>query len=103
LRPLEQSNRPSSAPRKLAIPNSLSIPTQPPFRLAHSPEKYIKSQLHDSQSLPSIEIIDNATGDSSLSSYPNLSRSNSSDGSFTDEEQEDIVGERVCSQNLFFL
>ena len=60
--------------------------------LARSPERYIKSQLHDTHS---VETMDSVTGDSSLSSNQNLSRSVSSEASFTDED-EDSSGERVC-------
>ncbi|CAF3803728.1 unnamed protein product [Rotaria sordida] len=69
--------------------NSRQLPPRPPPR----PENYLKSQISDWNSIPSLDIIDNITGDSSLSSNLNLSQCNSSDVSFTDEE-EDYEAER---------
>jgi hypothetical protein len=80
--------RTAKKPAKLPPSLPLETPHQPSPPLPSSPEKYIKSQVHDLQSLPSIEAGDSATGDSSLSSNPNLSPQNSSDASFTDEEEE---------------
>jgi hypothetical protein len=91
-----QAPRTSKKPAKLPPSFSLETPHQPsPPPLPSSPEKFIQSQVHDLQSLPSIEAGDSAAGDSSLSSNPNLSPQNSSDASFTDEEAEESGSERV--------
>ena len=80
----EPSARPSnSKPGRLSIPNSLIIPIQPPIQSGVSPERFIKSQTHDNF----MERADSVTGDSSLSSNPRLSPSNSSEASFSDEEE----------------
>ncbi|CAF4538087.1 unnamed protein product [Rotaria sp. Silwood1] len=70
-------------------PNSRQPPPRPPPR----PENYLKSQISDWNSAPSIDTTDSIAGDSSLSSNLNLSRCNSSDVSFSDEE-EDYEAER---------
>ena len=78
--------------------NENSFPSTPP-RPPPRPEKYLKSQLCSWNSVPTFDPVDSTTGDSSLSSNPNLSRRSSSDVSFSDEEA-DFVSERVC---LIFL
>jgi len=89
--------------RKLSTSDSLPNPHQPPpSRLPPSPEKYLKSQVCGLDSLPSLDTADSVAGDSSLSSNPNLSPCDSSDVSFTDEE-EDFGGERVSFFNIHFI
>ncbi len=90
-----QVDRTNHTTGKLPVPDFLPIPRQPPSRLPPSPEKYIKSQLSSLHSAPSFETVDSVTGDSSLSSNPNLSPCNSSDVSFTDEEEDFGGAERV--------
>ena len=68
----------------------------PPPRPPPHPERYIKSQLSDWRSVRSLEPAESITGDSSLSSNPNLSRQSSSDASFSDEDEEHEV-QQVCS------
>lgn len=84
---------------KPSPPNTLQIPRRPPPRLIPSPEKFIKSQLSGLHIFPSLDATDSVTGDSSLSSNPNLSPCNSSDVSFTDEEEEveDGDAKNVCT------
>lgn len=84
-----QTNSASQIAGKLTPPITLQIPRPPPPRVPPSPEKFIKSQLSGLHSFPSLDTADSVAGDSSLSSNPNLSPCNSSDVSFTDEEEED--------------
>lgn len=78
----EQALRSNYRPGRISIPNTLTIPNQLPVQSQASPERFIKSQSYDG----AVEIADSATGDSSLSSNHNLSPSNSSDTSFSDED-----------------
>lgn len=71
-------------------------PPLPPRRPPPHPERYIKSQLRDWHSVRSVKPVESIMGDSSLSSNPNLNRRDSSDASFSDEDEEHQV-QQVCS------
>jgi len=77
---------------KVKIP-SLDLPSLP-LRPPPVPSKFILAQLHDFIPAVSAETLDSATGDSSLSSNPILSRHHSSDSSFSDEEETPIHEEK---------
>ncbi|CAF3455254.1 unnamed protein product [Rotaria socialis] len=66
---------------------------EPPSRWPPRPEHFLKSQSSDWHSVQSLDTADSVTGDDSLSSNPIISRHNSSDASFSDEE-EDYEAER---------
>jgi hypothetical protein len=95
-------SRHSQPPEKISSSSLIETPRQPPPRPPPRPEQYLKSQLCGWHSVPTFDAADSATGDSSLSSNPNLSRCNSSDVSFSDEE-EDYVAERVSFYFQIFI
>jgi len=97
-----QVDRTNNTTGRLPTSDFLPIPRPPASRLPPSPEKYIKSQVSSLQSVPSFETVESITGDSSLSSNPNLSPCDSSDVSFTDEE-EDFGGAERVSLFVFFI
>lgn len=87
---------------KTKIP-SLDLP-ELPSRPPPVPSKFMLSQLHDFIPVVSAETFESATGDSSLSSNPILSRHHSSDSSFTDEEETPIhteVRKSIFIENSF--
>ncbi|CAF4550878.1 unnamed protein product [Rotaria sp. Silwood2] len=81
------SNRHSQPVHKSNSSGLTTNSCQPPPRPPPRPENYLTSQISDWNSVPSIDTNDSIAGDSSLSSNPNLSRCNSSDASFSDEEE----------------
>ncbi|CAM4746628.1 unnamed protein product [Rotaria magnacalcarata] len=62
---------------------------QPSVKIRDSPpiKHFLKSQSSDWHSVQSLDTADSVTGDDSLSSNPIISRHNSSDASFSDEEE----------------